>query len=59
MSSKVEEIRDRWSDTRWPKIGYFVHGQAKEDIRDLLKEVDRLTNRREPSGFFSRFRGED
>lgn len=40
--NKIEEIRERWRDESWPSIGYFVHGQARLDLRDLLSEVDRL-----------------
>lgn len=43
MSAAIETIRQRWKDQRWPNIGYFVHGQARMDIADLLTEVDRLT----------------
>jgi len=34
--SKVDEIRERWASRKWPTIGYFVHGQAYEDIHALL-----------------------
>lgn len=36
----LEEIRDRWKETKWPSIGYFVHGQALMDIRKLLEIID-------------------
>lgn len=38
----VETIRTRWADCTWPNIGYFVHGQARLDIAELLSEIDRL-----------------
>lgn len=38
----VEQIRARWANQNWPNIGYFVHGQAREDIAALLSEIDRL-----------------
>lgn len=33
---ELNAIRQRWANTRWPRLGYFVHGQAKDDIFDLL-----------------------
>ena len=42
MNADVAAIRERWASRRWPSIGYFVHGQAYEDIQSLLAEVDRL-----------------
>jgi len=37
---KIEEIRARYADQSWPNYGYFVHGQARMDIRDLLEFID-------------------
>lgn len=42
ISSQVEVIRNRWADCSWPNIGYFVHGQARLDIAELLAEIDRV-----------------
>lgn len=36
----LEEIRNRWKDRSWPHIGYFVHGQAYQDIQKLLEIAD-------------------
>lgn len=40
--SKLEEIRERWRDRSWPKIGYFVHGDALMDIDALLAIASEL-----------------
>lgn len=42
IETKIEEIRERWADCSWPKIGYFVHGQARDDIAMLLAIADCL-----------------
>ena len=42
QAATIETIRERWADRSWPKIGYFVHGQALIDIRDLLEIIDAL-----------------
>lgn len=36
---QVKEIADRWESRKWPNIGYFVHGQAYSDIKDLLNVI--------------------
>lgn len=36
----LEEIRERWKSRSWPSIGYFVHGQAYQDIQKLLEIID-------------------
>lgn len=44
IAEKVDEIRERWADCSWPKIGYFVHGQARDDIAMLLGIIDAITD---------------
>lgn len=39
-SIDFEEIKNRWSERKWPSIGYFVHGQAYDDIQKLIKMVE-------------------
>jgi len=35
----LQQIRERWASRKWPTIGYFVHGQAYEDIQTLLRMI--------------------
>lgn len=35
----LQQIRERWASRKWPQIGYFVHGQAYQDIHALLRMV--------------------
>ena len=37
---ELAEIRERWKSRAWPSIGYFVHGQAYQDIQKLLEIID-------------------
>ena len=37
---ELAEIRERWKSRSWPSIGYFVHGQAYQDIQKLLEIID-------------------
>lgn len=38
----LEEIRKRWESKAWPMIGYFVHGQAYSDIKELERHVTKF-----------------
>lgn len=42
FAKRTEEIRAKYADQSWPRLAYFVHGEAKGDIRDLLEEIDYL-----------------
>lgn len=38
----IEEIRAIYSEEgcKWPKLGYFVHADAKDHIAALLAKID-------------------
>lgn len=44
----LHEIQARWASRKWPSIGYFVHGQAYQDIHALLDMVMNLRGSESP-----------
>lgn len=41
----IDEIRNRWANRRFPRIGYSTQRQAKQDIAALVEEIGRLKKR--------------
>lgn len=41
-------IQERWATRKWPSIGYFVHGQAYQDIHNLLAMIAELRGNDSP-----------